>query len=367
MLCFQQQQKTLRWRGGLRRRYRRIHTPRLRHCGLLCPFTSLTMTSAINLSYELSNWSDLLSEQIQKAQDKMTETQRRSIENALDGLQGASVSGLMQVSTNDTRRMFTIKELCDSVQHETSQQRIMASAVDDILFGSDGLISRAGGGRADHLMEDIEVAYIVQPSKGVEIGPIITSGRNRLLALQIALKAAAPTSSLDDVKLRCSTVTFSSRDDVERRIVAANMGSRSMARAEIRERKAGSKGLNTSSRDALITSLGTATSNKVYAPAFGALVRLCAAEKDLPVLTVDQFAASGVTVYNSLLKANKDLNSRVDENTDLLVQMADCACDNIQAALPEVEANRARGAKSHKLAKILTRKVAERYQLSVVA
>ena len=96
-------------------------------------------------------------------------------------------------------------------------------------------------------------------------------------------------------------------------------------------------------------------------------MRLCAAEKDLPVLTVDQFAASGVTVYNSLLKANKDLNSRVDENTDLLVQMADCACDNIQAALPEVEANRARGAKSHKLAKILTRKVAERYQLSVVA
>ena len=48
-------------------------------------------------------------------------------------------------------------------------------------------------------------------------------------------------------------------------------------------------------------------------------------------------------------------------------EMADCACDNIQAALPEVEANRARGAKSHKLAKILTRKVAERYQLSVVA
>ena len=172
----------------------------------------------------------------------MTETQKRSIENALDGIQGASVSGLMQVSTNDTRRMFTIKELCDSVQHETSQQRIMASAVDDILFGSDGLISRAGGGRADYLMEDIEVAYIVQPSKGVEIGPIITSGRNRLLALQIALKAAAPTSSLDDVQLRCSTVKFSSRDDVERRIVAANMGSRSMARAEIRERKAGSKG-----------------------------------------------------------------------------------------------------------------------------
>ena len=324
------------------------------------------MTTAVNRSYELSNWSEL-SPKLEKAAEKMTDTQRRLIVNALDNVGGTTVSGLIQVPTNDVRRMFTLQELCESAQNELSQQRIMDSAVDDILFGTDGLISRAGGGRADYLMEDIEVAYIVQPSKGVEIGPIITSGRNRVMGLQILLKAASPEASISQVKIRCSTISLPDRDAVERRIVAANMGSRSMAQAEIRERKAGGKGLNTSCREALIESLGNSTSNKVYAPAFGALMRLCATEKNLPLLSVDQFAASGVSVYNALLKANKELNSRVDADTDLLVKLADCACESIQSALPEVEANRSRGAKSHKLAKILTRKVAERYQLSVIA
>ena len=72
-------------------------------------------------------------------------------------------------------------------------------------------------------------------------------------------------------------------------------------------------------------------------------------------------------IYNALVKANKDLNRRVDADTDLLVKLADCACDHLQAALPEVEAIKARGAKAHKLAKILTRRVADRYQLSVAA
>lgn len=304
---------------------------------------------------------------MEEATYKITDTHARQIVNALDGVGGSTVSGFMQVTTNDQRRMFTIQELIDSANNETSQQRIMQSAVHDILFGPDGLVRRAGGGRADHLMEDIEVAYIIQPSKGVEIGPIITSGRNRLMALQIVLKAAAPAAAIGHVQIRCSTINLPDRDSVERRIVSANMGSRSMAQAEIRERRAGGKGLNASSREALIQSLSSATSNKVYAPAFGALVRQCAVEKNLPLLSVDQYAASGVSVYNSLLKANKDLNKRVDHDTELLVKLADCACDHIQAALPEVEANRSRGATSHKLAKILTRKVADRYQLSVSA
>jgi hypothetical protein len=324
------------------------------------------LTSATNRSYDLANWPELASVS-EEASNKITDTRARQIVNALDGHGGATVSGFLQVPTNDQRRFFTIQELIDSAINETSQQRIMVPAVHNVLFGPDGLIRRAGGGHADHLMEDIEVAYIVQPSKGVEIGPIITSGRNRLMALQIFLKAAAPAASIGHVQIRCSTINLPSRDAVERRIVSANMGSRSMAQAEIRERRAGGKGLNVSSREALIQSLSNATSNKVYPTAFGALLRQCAVEKDLPLLDTDQYAASGVSVYNALLKSNKDLNKRVDDDTDLLVKLADCACEHIPAALPEVEANRARGAKAHKLAKILTRKVAERYQLSVIA
>jgi hypothetical protein len=364
-LFFQQQKTPVS--GGLSCQLpNRSRIPRVRQVRLLRQPVSTLMTTAINRSYDLANWSEL-SSKLEKATEKMTDTQRRLIINALDNVGGTTVSGLIQVPTNDTRRMYTFQELFDSVKNELGQQRIMDSAVDDILFGTDGLIFRAGGGRADHLMEDIEVAYIEKPSKGITVGPIITSGRNRLMALQILLKSASPEALINQVKIRCSTISLPDRDSVERRIVAANMGSRSMAQAEIRERKAGGKGLNTSSREALIESLEGASSNKVYAPAFGALVRLCATTKNLPLLSVDQFAASGVSVYNALVKANKDLNSRVDTDTDLLVKLADCACENIQAALPEVEANRARGAKSHKLARILTRKVAERYQLSVIA
>lgn len=324
------------------------------------------MTITTNRAYDLANWPELSGE-IAEATEKMGDTHRRLLIQALDGLGGSTFSGLLQVPTGDQRRQFTLRELLDSAQHETSQQRIMPSAVHNILFGADGLIRRSGGGRAEHLMEDIEVAYIVQASRGIEIGPIITSGRNRLMAIQILLKAAAPECVIDHIKIRCSTIHLPDRDAVERRIVSANMGSRSMAAAEIRERRAGGKGLNVSSRQALIDSLSNASSNRVYAPAFGAIVKLCAIEKNLNGLTLDQYAASGVSTYNALAKANKDLTKRIDNDTDLLVRLADTACESIEAALPEVHANRSRGAKAHKLAKILTRKVAERHQLSVIA
>ena len=324
------------------------------------------MTHTVNLSYDLANWPEIAPE-VQEAADKMTDTQRRLITAALDHQGCASFSNLLQVPTSDQRRMFSLRELMDSAKNETSQQRIMPAAVRNILFGPDGLIRRSGGGRAERLMEDIEVAYIVQPSRGIEIGPIITSGRNRLMSIQALLKAAAPEALIDDVQIRCTTLQLPDRDSVERRIVSANMGSRNMAQAEIRERRAGGKGLNASSRKALIESLSESTTNKVYAPAFGALLKLCAIEKNLNGLTIDQYAQSGVTTYNSLAKANKDLNKRVDNDTELLVKLADCACEYLEGALPEVEANKARGSKAHKLARILTRKVAERYQLSVLA
>ena len=324
------------------------------------------MPQTTNRSYALANWPEL-QPVIDKAASKISDTHARLITRAIDQMDGSTISGLLQVSTNDTRRMYTVQDLIDSAFNETSQQRIIPDAVDGILFGQDGLIHRSGGGRAPHLMEDIEVAYIVKPSQNLEIGPIITSGRNRLMALQVLLEAASPGASIGHIQIRCSTATYSSREDVERRIVSANMGSRTMARAEIRERHAGGKGLNCSSRDALIESLSNSSSNKVYPTAFGALLRQCAEDNGMEELTKDQFAASGVTTYNALLKSNKDLNKRIDSNTDLLVKLADCACEHLQVAIPEALASKSRGPKSGKLAKILTRKVAERYQLSVIA
>ena len=319
------------------------------------------MTTAINRSYNLSNWPEL-SHLLERASSKMCEGQRSSIRAAVAD---NTFSQLFQVKTGDQRRMFSVDELCDSSSNETSQQRIDPKAVSDILFGADGLISCSNSKRNQRLMEDIEVAFIVDNLNGIEIGPIITSGRNRLIALQILLKAAAPNALLKNLSIRCTTLHLGDRGQVESRIVSANMGSRKMAAAENRERFAGKQGLNTSSREALIESLATVESKKVFPAAFGALVKLCAIERGLNGLTIDQYAASGVTTYNSLDKANKGLSNRIDQDTNLLVQLADCACNSLQQALPEVLASTSRGAKSHKMAKILVRRVAEKFELSV--
>lgn len=322
------------------------------------------MVHSVNQTYDLANWPEI-APLLARATELMGENHRREIIAALDGRNGATFSGYLQVPTADERRSYTLRELLDSSANETSQQRIDTKAVEGVLFGADGLIRRAGGGRAPHLMEDIEVAYIVQPSRGLEIGPIITSGRNRVLSIQILLKTAAPQALIDNVRIRCATIMLPDRDAVERRIVSANMGSRTMAQAEVRERRAGGSGLNVSSRQALEASLLEATSNKVYPAAFGALVKLCALDQNLNGLTPDQYAATGVTVFNSLVKANKGLNKTVDGNTEMLVKMADCACAHIAAALPEVHANNSRGSKSGKLAKILVRRVADQFNLAV--
>lgn len=324
------------------------------------------MAHSVNQTYDLANWPEL-NALLQRATETMGDSQRRELVGALDGRNGASFSSYVQVGTTDERRFYTLGDLFQSSVNETSQQRIDPKAVEGVLFGPDGLIRCAGGGRAEHLMEDIEVAYIVRLSQGIEIGPIITSGRNRLMALQILIKAAAKEAVLDHVRLRCTTIHLPDRDSVERRIVAANMGSRTMAQAEVRERRAGGSGLNVSSRQALEASLIEAKSNKVYPAAFGALLKLCAIEQNLNGLTPDQYAAAGVTVYNSLLKANKGLNKTIDESTGELVKMADCACAHIPTALPQVEANKSRGSKSGKLAKILVRRVAEQFSLAVAA
>ena len=319
------------------------------------------MTTAINRSYDLANWPEV-SSLLERASAKMCEQQRSSIKSAL---RDNTFSNLFQVQTGDQRRTFSLDELCGSSSNETSQQRIDPKAVSDVLFGTDGLISCSNSKRNQRLMEDIEVAFILDIVNGIEIGPIITSGRNRLIALQILLKAAAPNAALQRVNIRCSTIHLADRSQVESRIVSANMGSRKMAMAENRERFAGGQGLNTSSRDALIESLPTVASKKVYPAAFGALVKLCAIERGLNGLTIDQYAASGVTTYNALDKANKGLSNRIDQDTNLLVRLADCACNNLQQALPEVMASTSRGAKSHKMAKILVRRVAEKFELNV--
>jgi hypothetical protein len=139
-------------------------------------------------------------------------------------------------------RLFSFKELADSADNEVTAQAVDPAAVNEILFGRYGLIQKIGKGRAERLMEDIEVAFVKDLIAGTTVGPIITSGRHRTLALQILLQAAG-IQGYADVKVRCSVVELGSQDEIQQRIISANTGSRDFSRAEIREREGSTSGI----------------------------------------------------------------------------------------------------------------------------
>jgi hypothetical protein len=322
------------------------------------------MANAANVPYRPENFADL--EPIQaKAAELMPEKLKRAVFKAVQG-GDHQFSNEFQIDSADEQRSYALQQLINSYENETDLQRIDPKSSESILFGPNGMIRRRGGGSPALLTEDIEVGYIDDRFNPI-IGPVITSGRNRLLALQIFIKAAAPGVRYDSIKIRCSTRNFKSRDELARRIVQANTESRNMNRAETRERRAGAKGLNTTSRAGLIDSLPNITKIDDLATAFGGFIKLCAIEQSLNGLTLDQYSAAGVTAYGHLRKANKGLNKRISDDTAVLVKMADSACAALPALVEQAMADKSRGPKNNKLARLLAAEIARRHQLLIQA
>ena len=194
---------------------------------------------------------------------------------------------------------FTLGELADSATHEVTAQSVDDGAVHDILFGRYGLIRKAGGGRANRLMEDIEVAFIVDAMTGTKIGPIITSGRHRCLALQLMLKSAG-VMGYRDIKVRCSVINATSQAEVQDRIISANVGSREFSRSEIRERLGSTGGVVLTSMQGIETTIGLADNTKDRKAAFAAYVKLLAADLQLNHFTPAQYSDSGSSLWNRL-------------------------------------------------------------------
>lgn len=322
------------------------------------------MANAINVPYLLENFPEL-DPICAKAAELFPEKLQRQVVKALQGNDHA-FSNEFQIDSADEQRTYTISELINSYENETDLQRIEPKSVEEILFGPNGLIRRRGGGAPAPLMEDIEIGFVDDRVNPV-IGPVITSGRNRLLAIQVFISAAVPGARIDTIRIRCSTKKFKSRDDMARRIIQANTEARNMGRAEARERRAGAKGLNTSSHASLIESLPTITKIDDLATAFGGFIKLCAIEQSLNGLTLDQYSAAGVTAYGHLRKANKDLSKRISDDTDQLVKMADTACAALPALVAQAIADKSRGPKNSKLARLLATEVARRHQLLIQA
>lgn len=198
-------------------------------------------------------------------------------------------------------RTFTLGELADSAKHEVTPQSVDPKAVSDILFGTYGLIRKSGGGRAERLMEDIEVAFIKDLVLGTTVGPIITSGRHRTLALQVMIKAAG-IASYQDFSVRCAVIILPTQAAVQDRIISANIGSRDFSRSEIRERVGSASGLVLNSRSSIDITILQAKSNNDVKAAFSAYVKLIAADLGLATFTPAQFSDAGNSLWNALEK-----------------------------------------------------------------
>lgn len=290
----------------------------------------------------------------------------KTLQDALQklGKNGADLTADLQVAKppgGNALRTFTLGELADSAENEVVGQAVDPKAVNEILFGRYGLIRKTGGGRTDKLMEDIEVAYIKDFALGTTIGPIITSGRHRTLALQIMLEAAG-IALYRDFTIRCSVINLNNQQQLQDRIISANIGSRTFDRAEIRERQGSTGAVILSSCEKIEATILQAENSSELKAAFASYLKLLATELQLNTFRPSQYADAGNNLWSQLEKLRPeggtfakwikaDLESRFR-------QVMSAARDGLPTAVNQALHNPAGGAKSSKIAKALAPMVA---------
>ena len=269
------------------------------------------MNASTKVSYDPSNFPALAS-----IEERATEMMNRAkggaavlkVEIRKAAGSGADLTPNFQIVKPDggnALRSFTLGELANSAEHEITPQSVDPQAVEDILFGRYGLIRKTGGGRADRLMEDIEVAYVKDVAAGTTVGPIITSGRHRTLALQIMLKAAGIVG-YSDFRIRCSVINVGSHAQVQDRIISANTGSRDFSRAEIRERIGSAGNVTLTSCQMIEATILMAEKSAEFKAAFSAYVKLLAADLQLNHFTPAQYSDAGNSLWNELDKVRPE-------------------------------------------------------------
>ena len=321
----------------------------------------MAINANMNTSYELSNYGQLLGHLIAKAEAEMGKEKGGAAKLAADikaSVRAGNFVGAHQVRKPEAGRLMAIGELCESYIHETTQQLIDPAAVEKILFGQDGLIRKAGGGRSPYLMEDIEVGYITDPVMGTSIGPIISSGRNRTIALQIMLRAAGLSpEAITALQVRVSVIQVATAEEMQRRIISANTGARDFSNAERRERLGASGGVQLVDRRSITETIAVAKTEKTFKAALGAWIKDAAISSGLNTLTPAQYSDAGNSLWNLLAKSNKP-NGRtfyawVKEDTDRFLRIAHTAQEALPSAVAIVASQKKAGALAPKLAAAL--------------
>lgn len=259
------------------------------------------MPSAIQSSYEISNHPELLP-LIEEVRKKMRKDTRKNIIDC--GQRGWSdFPSMFQISKAGEAQTLTIGQLCASAEHETISQALDIKAIRGILFGTNGLVHKTGGGAFPYLQEDIEVGFICDFMTGERTGPIVTSGRNRTLALQAFIMGAAEAinqNGVNQVPVRVTVVNFKTAQELQARIISANMGSRDMSRAEARERMASASGLDLRDTKGIFESGPFLANEDAFRGALAAYIKLEAGEQSLGNLSPDQWSDCGTSLFNKL-------------------------------------------------------------------
>lgn len=325
----------------------------------------------VSVSYHLRNFRPLLDSVIARAEAALAKGKLKvEVQNTI---RDNNFIGKFQIGNPSTEeRTMTIGELCDSGKTDTVAQAIDPKAVEQVLFGRYGLIQKSGGGRFPYLMEDIEVGFIYDPIAGTSVGPSITSGRNRTLALQILLAAAGLSeAAIENVKLRVRVVSVRTPAELQARIISANVGSREFSRAEIRERTGCSEGLTLVNRDTIRESIPFATNEAAFKAAMGAWLKDVAHQRGLNSLTPAQYSDAGTSVWNKLSKKLRPgggtLYSWVKSDTTHFLSLAALMENNLERALELTLTDSTAGAKSGKLAEHLTSSIHPALALTTAA
>ena len=317
----------------------------------------MALAASFHTSYDLPNFQGILAPVLSKATAAVTDGLRSDFARALEysGDRVLMERFQLPLARGCQGAVFTIGELNDSYVNEVTAQVILPDSVEKILLGNDGLIKRSGGGRARYLLQDIQVGYIKDPqdSEAETVGPIVISGRNRLVALQAFLSLACPRLDVRNVQLRCMVYSFTTRTALEDAIVAANSG-RDFPRSEKREKKATAGGLDLSSKKSIRNTLPGYSKQPPANAIVGTWIKMTASEQQLNTLTGPQLSDAGASLINRLAKDIKPngmtLGAWFKEDGRRLIALCEALEPKLAAGIKAATSDPAVGKLSTKLA-----------------
>lgn len=155
--------------------------------------------------------------------------------------------------------LMTLGELAETKQYEHSAQFIDVKAAHKVLFGTYGIV-KASSGPARRLALPIQVTYLKGEFDDAPHSPIVTSGRHRLLALQILLSACGLTQDeIDATPVRVITCVVRDEKDFAM-IMETNNTSRRQSTHELSVHKLSSFHVGTNDLEELLSGASSVAS-----------------------------------------------------------------------------------------------------------